>query len=424
MAKHWDSFLSYCTNVGTTTRQGTILPWPPWGSTNATPQKTKKPGTRRLKTFLKREKKVRIPDPHDWDRDRKHLDTFFQECKAWIVDCDLDNNEDDAIQTKAIMMITGHMKGLAAQWFMTQMKIHRVNVGEIWESWKAFWMDLKARFGDSDPNFLARTRLQKLKQGDKSVHYYNSQFNEHMGLTGYNETALVNQYFSGLDSRILEGIFVRDYIPEDLKGNQSATIWVENLWERLGQFTSRSKWKDFGSRTPTANKGQPKPNLSPNVPTPPTPAHPAMGPGTTGPMDIDRARKEGLCRYCREQYMPGHMCTLKKVAQDAYCIWNRAMESTGKASKDADFDQGEGTSQALVKKGKGKEKALSPDPNIGGTLATLMDAVNILGKRLDSLNGWGFPGGLPPRRPTMYLYDTIKLLKVQRRLLERSAAGH
>lgn len=90
-------------------------------------------------------------------------------------------------------------------------------------------MDLKARFGDSDPNFLARTRLQKLKQGDKSVHYYNSQFNEHMGLTGYNETALVNQYFSGLDSRILEGIFVRDYIPEDLKGNQSATIWVENL---------------------------------------------------------------------------------------------------------------------------------------------------------------------------------------------------
>ena len=90
-------------------------------------------------------------------------------------------------------------------------------------------MDLKARFGDSDPNFLARTRLQKLKQGDKSVHYYNSQFNEHMGLTGYNKTALVNQYFSGLDSRILEGIFMRDYIPEDLKGNQSATIWVENL---------------------------------------------------------------------------------------------------------------------------------------------------------------------------------------------------
>ena len=63
------------------------------------------------------------------------------------------------------------------------------------------------------------------------------------------------------------------------------------------------------------------------------------------------------------------------------------MESTGKASKDADFDRGEGTSQALVKKGKGKEKALSPDLNIGGTLATLMDAVNILRKRLDSLNG-------------------------------------
>ena len=69
------------------------------------------------------------------------------------------------------------------------------------------------------------------------------------------------------------------------------------------------------------------------------------------------------------------------------------MESTGKVSKDADFNQGEGTSQALVKKGKGKgkgkgkEKAPSPDPDIGGTLATLMDTVNILKKRLDSLNG-------------------------------------
>ena len=63
------------------------------------------------------------------------------------------------------------------------------------------------------------------------------------------------------------------------------------------------------------------------------------------------------------------------------------MESTGKVSKDADFNQGEGTSQAQVKKGKGKEKALSPDLNIRGTLATLMDTVNILGKRLDSLNG-------------------------------------
>ena len=129
------------------------------------------------------------------------------------------------------MMITGHMKGLATQWFMTQMKIHGVNVGEIWESRKAFWMDLKVRFGDSDPNFLARTRLQKLKQGDKSVHYYNSQFNEHVGLTGYNETTLVNQYFSGLDSRILEGIFTRDYVPKDLKGTQSAAIQVKNLRE-------------------------------------------------------------------------------------------------------------------------------------------------------------------------------------------------
>ena len=64
-------------------------------------------------------------------------------------------------------MIAGYMKGHAAQWFTTQMKIHGVDMEEIWESRKAFWMDPKDRFGDSDLNFSVRTRLQKLKQGEK-----------------------------------------------------------------------------------------------------------------------------------------------------------------------------------------------------------------------------------------------------------------
>ena len=145
-------------------------------------------------------------------------------------------------------MIARHMKGHATHWFTTQMKIHGVNVEEIWESQKAFWTDLKERFGDYNLTFSTRTRLQKLKQGDKSVHLYNSMFNKHTGLIGYNQTTLVNQYFSGLNPRILKGIFARNYIPEDLKGAQFATIWVENLKERLDQFTSRLKWKNPGSR--------------------------------------------------------------------------------------------------------------------------------------------------------------------------------
>lgn len=85
--------------------------------------------------------------------------------------------------------------------------------------------------------------------------------------------------------------------------------------------------------------------------------------------------------------MPGHYCATKKAAQDAYRIRNWALESTGEASKDADFDRGEGTSQALVKKNKGKEKAKDPNQDIGGTLTAMMDAINILGKKPESLNG-------------------------------------
>ena len=341
-----------------------------------------------LKAFLTKEKKIRLPKPHDWDGDRKGLDTFFRECEAWLKDRNMTDDTDDLERRKQIMIIVGHMKDTPSQWVTTQMKIHGVHVEEIWPTRATFWKELRERFGDSDPHFSARTCLAKLRQGDKSVHTYNLWFNEHAGLTGYNETALVSQYFTGLNPKITEGIFQRDNIPTNLKGTQTAAIRVENLKNQLAFLTSGSKWKDSTNNNPAPTT--PWGRQPPTKPRPanPTPSVRTEGPGTTGPMDIDRARREGVCRHCGEQYMPGHYCAAKKAAQDAYRVRNRALESSGEASKDADFDRNAaGTSQALVKKDKGKEKAKDPNQDIGGTLAAMMDAINMLTKRIDSLNG-------------------------------------
>ena len=83
------------------------------------------------------------------------LDTFFRECEAWIEDRDLNDDNNDRVRRKAIMMIAGHMKGTAAQWVTTQMKIYGVHVEEIWETQVAFWEDIRERFRDSDPHFSA-----------------------------------------------------------------------------------------------------------------------------------------------------------------------------------------------------------------------------------------------------------------------------
>ena len=131
---------------------------PPQTQPEPEPEPTTQEGimTALLKAFLTKEKKVQIPEPHDWDRDRKALDTFFRECKVWLEDRGLTDDPDDhRTRRKAIMIIVGHMKGQASQWVTTQMKIHGLHMDKIWPTRGGFWKDLKERFGDSDPHFSA-----------------------------------------------------------------------------------------------------------------------------------------------------------------------------------------------------------------------------------------------------------------------------
>ena len=188
-----------------------------------------------LKAFFEqKESKVRVPEPHDWEGDRKGLKTFKRECETWIADRRITRYQD---VPKAITMIAGWMKGTTAQWYTINHKSREI-AGNQWVTREEFWDDLERRFRDSDPSFTARTKLEKLKQGQKSVHTYNSMFNEYLGLMGYNEAALINAYYGGLNNDILHSIFRKDQVPEDLGGAQKAAIAIKNLEYRLEQFTS------------------------------------------------------------------------------------------------------------------------------------------------------------------------------------------
>ena len=129
------------------------------------------------------------------------------------------------------------MKGLAAQWYTINQKARELTENP-WVSKRTFWKEVEERFGDVDPNFMARTKLEKLKQGQKSVHMYNSMFNKYTGLTGYNEVALITTYYRGLNDDILHKICNRENVPSDISSTQEATTRIENLKQRLEQFTS------------------------------------------------------------------------------------------------------------------------------------------------------------------------------------------
>ena len=337
-------------------------------------------------TQLLSEKRAKVPKPHDYDGDRQKLPTFCREAETYIIDQGLDGESDTE---KAVNIIAGYMTGAAATWYTTAYMTRALNE-KMWKNREEFWTDVKGRFGDSDPTFSARTRLSKLKQGSNSVQSYSSKFNELALQTGYNDEALVQEYFKGLNTDILQGVFRRDTIPDTLEKAIAAATREENAkymfasFLGIGERTSPyQKGKTAATANSAANSGSTKAtnNNGGKGGTTTTPRA-----GTTGPMDVDRTRRTGECWHCGDPYMPGHYCPAKKAAQDAYKTRVRLTE-TQQAEGPPEASTSREVTLSKDAKGKGKEKAPPSDQDIGGALATMMDMINILGKRLDSLNG-------------------------------------
>ena len=336
--------------------------------------------------LLTSEKKAKVPKPHDYDGDRQKLPTFAREAETYIVDQGLDRAADTE---RAINVIAGYLTGTAAAWYTTAYLAKAQNES-FWESREDFWRDLKARFGDADPTFSARTRLSRLKQGGNSVQSYSSKFNELAIQTGYNDEALVQEYFRGLNTDILQGVFRRDTIPDTLEKAVTAATREENAKYMFASFlgsgektspytkgktaaTANSAASSGSTKAANNNGGKGGPSTTPR-------------PGTTGPMDVDRTRRTGECWHCGDPYMPGHFCPAKKAAQDAYKTRVR-LTDTQQAEEPPEASTSREVTLSKDAKGKGKEKAPPADQDIGGALATMMDMINILGKRIDSLNG-------------------------------------
>ena len=336
--------------------------------------------------LLTSEKKAKVPKPHDYDGDRQKLPTFAREAETYIVDQGLDKMADTE---RAINVIAGYLTGTAATWYTTAY-LNKAQNETFWESREDFWKDLKGRFGDADPTFSARTRLSRLKQGGNSVQSYSSKFNELALQTGYNDEALTQEYFKGLNPDILQGVFRRDTIPDTLEKAIAAATREENAKYMFASFlgggektSPYAKGKTAATANSAASSSSTKTanNTGGKGGTSTTPR-----PGTTGPMDVDRTRRSGECWHCGDPYMPGHFCPAKKAAQDAYKTRVR-MTETQPAEEQPETSTSREVTLSKDAKGKGKEKAPPSDQDIGGALATMMDMINILGKRIDSLNG-------------------------------------
>jgi hypothetical protein len=255
------------------------------------------------KAITEKKERARVPLPMEYDGTKDKLPIFFKEVKTWLEDNKV--TEDDG---KMRLTMAYLKKGEGAEWSTQQ-----VEDEVTWESYDDFLNAIQARFRDIDPKYTARQKLSKVKQTG-SVETYSSEFRKYAKKTGFSDEDLSDKYQRGLNNEILYSIYHSKMMPTSLDGWIERSLHFDRLSEQLRQVRPGARnilTEKVGCRT-----FEPQPQVQTTAPKVHTESD--YKPGTTGPMDINRAKREKVCCFCGQPWEIGHACEKKKLAQTAY----------------------------------------------------------------------------------------------------------
>ena len=255
------------------------------------------------KAITEKKERARVPPPTEYDGTKDKLPIFLKEVKAWLEDNKVTEDDEKVRLTMAYLK-----KGEAAEWSTQQ-----VEDEETWETYEDFLGAIRARFGDIDPKYTAREKLSKVKHTG-SVETYSSDFRKYAKKTGFSDEDLSDKYQRGLNTEILSSIYQSESMPTSLDSWIERSLHLDRLSEQLHRV--RPSARNLTTEKVSSRTFKPQPQVQTIAPK--VRAESDYKPGTTGPMDIDRAKCEKVCRFCGQPWEIGHSCVKKKLAQLAY----------------------------------------------------------------------------------------------------------
>lgn len=200
--------------------------------------------------------KPRTPDSFDGS-DPYKLEAFTFQCSMYISARSSDFPDDESRVTFAL----SYLKGSALEWFSTELNHAMSNKGKFPDwflSYTKFISELNRTFGPRDPVADAMSALESLRYKDSSkATRYTIDFNKHARRTGWNNAALLRQYYRGLPDRIKDEVS-RVGKPVRLQELQDLVAKIDQrYWERQSEISREKK-----ASTPVP----PKPSTSDNRP--------------------------------------------------------------------------------------------------------------------------------------------------------------
>ncbi|OMJ28958.1 Retrotransposon-derived protein PEG10 [Smittium culicis] len=137
-----------------------------------------------------------------------------------------------AMDRSKILFIGTRLLGTASTWFGSLVAINSSSL----ESYPEFLAEFRNNFSDPSHNIKVRGLIRNCKQGTRSVDTYVTEFRSLARESGFDDTALVDQFLRGLSTRIMQYLMVSD-LPESLEENIQIAVRVDN---RLATVLSMS----------------------------------------------------------------------------------------------------------------------------------------------------------------------------------------
>ena len=253
-------------------------------------------------------KKSHVAKPEEWDG--QDLDRFWRSVRLYTIanKRDFETDED-----KIIFALSFMRKGAADAWAHNFIDKALEYDPIAWGTWENFEKELQSAFADPNKKKTAQDKLAKLRQGNSTAEEFFQQFDILSRSAGYgtdHDHFLIDLVERNMRFSLIEKIYSSGSIPDTLANYRKCIIALDALERRLASVnrTSGSGSSAKGSSTPNWRQPIEKTKATPEQPSTPVQTR-RDGTGTTfggrgQPMDIERARREGLCFNCGEK---GHL---------------------------------------------------------------------------------------------------------------------